>query len=52
VAAVFAGLSQAFRADKAAGVEVVFQFRISGPGGGDWSAVIRDGACHGEGGAA
>jgi len=24
---------------------VVFQFRISGPGGGDWSAVIRDGAC-------
>jgi NAD(P)-dependent dehydrogenase (short-subunit alcohol dehydrogenase family)/uncharacterized OB-fold protein/putative sterol carrier protein len=45
VAAVFAGLPQAFRADKAAGVDVIFQFRISGPGGGDWFAVIRDGAC-------
>ncbi|MCU0579687.1 MAG: SDR family NAD(P)-dependent oxidoreductase [Desulfobacterota bacterium] len=45
VAAVFTGLPQAFRADKAAGVDVIFQFRISGPGGGDWFAVIRDGAC-------
>jgi 3-hydroxy-3-methylglutaryl CoA synthase/NAD(P)-dependent dehydrogenase (short-subunit alcohol dehydrogenase family)/putative sterol carrier protein len=45
VAAVFAGLPRAFRADKAAGVNVVFQFRISGPGGGDWFSVIQDGAC-------
>ncbi|NIV40120.1 MAG: short-chain dehydrogenase, partial [Anaerolineae bacterium] len=27
------------------GVDVVFQFTISGPGGGDWHATIRDGAC-------
>ena len=45
VATVFDGLPQAFQADKAVGVEVVFQFRISGPGGGDWFAAIKDGAC-------
>ncbi|MBI5585268.1 MAG: SDR family NAD(P)-dependent oxidoreductase [Deltaproteobacteria bacterium] len=45
VATVFDGLPRAFQADKAAGVDVVFQFRISGPGGGDWVAAIRDGAC-------
>jgi putative sterol carrier protein len=24
---------------------VVFQFRISGAGGGDWYVVVKDGAC-------
>jgi putative sterol carrier protein len=24
---------------------VVFQFRISGPGGGDWHAVIKEATC-------
>jgi len=34
-----------FQADKAGGVDVVFQFRISGPGGGDWHVTVKDGAC-------
>ncbi len=45
VQSVFDSLPQAFRADQAAGVDVVFQFRISGPGGGDWYAAIQDKTC-------
>jgi putative sterol carrier protein len=45
VAAVFEKMPQAFRADKAAGVNVIFQYTIAGPGGGDWFAEIKDGAC-------
>ena len=45
VAGVFEKMPQAFRADKAAGVNVVFQYTISGEGGGDWFAEIKDGAC-------
>ncbi|MBI5251434.1 MAG: SCP2 sterol-binding domain-containing protein, partial [Desulfomonile tiedjei] len=29
----------------AAGIDVVFQYKISGPGGGDWVVAIKDGAC-------
>ncbi len=42
---VFERMPAAFRADKAAGVDVVFQFRISGPGGGEWHVVVKDGTC-------
>jgi putative sterol carrier protein len=45
VAAVFERLGDAFRPEAAAGVEVVFQFSISGPDGGDWYAAIKEGAC-------
>jgi NAD(P)-dependent dehydrogenase (short-subunit alcohol dehydrogenase family)/putative sterol carrier protein len=45
VQAVFDNLLDAFQADAAAGVDVVFQFSISGPGGGDWYAVVKDGDC-------
>jgi NAD(P)-dependent dehydrogenase (short-subunit alcohol dehydrogenase family)/acyl dehydratase/putative sterol carrier protein len=45
VQAVFDNLPDAFQPQAAAGVDVVFQFRISGPSGGDWYAAIRDGAC-------
>ncbi|HEY77149.1 MAG TPA: short-chain dehydrogenase, partial [Thermoflexia bacterium] len=45
VRAVFEGLADRFRADKAAGVDVVFQFSISGPGGGDWFVVVKDQTC-------
>ncbi len=45
VKAVFERMPQAFRADKAAGVDVVFQYQISGPDGGDWHVVVKDGAC-------
>jgi putative sterol carrier protein len=35
----------AFQADQAAGVDVVFQFDIAGPGGGSWMVTVKDGAC-------
>ena len=35
----------AFQADKAAGVDVVFQFKLTGDGGGDWYATIVDQTC-------
>ncbi|MBU2226396.1 MAG: SDR family NAD(P)-dependent oxidoreductase [Proteobacteria bacterium] len=45
VKGVFAKMPQAFRADKAGGVNVVFQFSISGAGGGDWVVAVKDGSC-------
>jgi putative sterol carrier protein len=42
---VFDRIGEAFQADKAAGVHVIFQFRITGPGGGDWHVTIKDGTC-------
>ncbi len=44
-AAVFRRMPEAFQADRAEGVEVVFQFRLSGEGGGEWVSAIADGAC-------
>jgi 3-hydroxy-3-methylglutaryl CoA synthase/NAD(P)-dependent dehydrogenase (short-subunit alcohol dehydrogenase family)/putative sterol carrier protein len=51
VQTVFDNLPSAFQPQAAAGVDVVFQFSISGPGGGDWYTVIKDGACSVEPGA-
>ncbi|MGQ9675098.1 MAG: SCP2 sterol-binding domain-containing protein [Chloroflexota bacterium] len=31
--------------EAAAGVDAVFQFRLSGPGGGDWNVQVKDGIC-------
>jgi NAD(P)-dependent dehydrogenase (short-subunit alcohol dehydrogenase family)/acyl dehydratase/putative sterol carrier protein len=45
VKSVFDGMLDAFQPDQAAGVDVVFQYHISGPGGGSWFVVIQDGAC-------
>jgi NAD(P)-dependent dehydrogenase (short-subunit alcohol dehydrogenase family)/putative sterol carrier protein len=45
VKTIFGRLPEAFQADKAAGVDVVFQFKISGPDGGEWYATVKDGAC-------
>ena len=45
VAEVFDEMPNAFVADKAAGVDVVFQYNIGGEGGGDWYCVISDGDC-------
>jgi putative sterol carrier protein len=45
VQGIFEQLPGAFQADKAAGVEVTFQYRISGPKGGDWFARITGGTC-------
>jgi NAD(P)-dependent dehydrogenase (short-subunit alcohol dehydrogenase family)/acyl dehydratase len=41
---VFEAMPAAFVADAAAGVDVVFQFKIAG-GGGDWYCVIKDATC-------
>ncbi len=45
VQSVFDNLTSAFQPEAAANVDLVFQFSISGPGGGDWYVVIKDGAC-------
>jgi 3-hydroxy-3-methylglutaryl CoA synthase/NAD(P)-dependent dehydrogenase (short-subunit alcohol dehydrogenase family)/putative sterol carrier protein len=45
VAGIFENMRQTFKADAAAGVDVVFQFNISGAGGGDWHCVIKDNTC-------
>jgi NAD(P)-dependent dehydrogenase (short-subunit alcohol dehydrogenase family)/acyl dehydratase/putative sterol carrier protein len=42
---VFDALPDAFVADAAVGVDVVFQYHIAGDTGGDWSCTIKDGAC-------
>lgn len=44
-AAVFEAMPGAFRADAAKGIDVVFQYRISGDGGGDWFCAVKDGQC-------
>ncbi|MFH0843955.1 MAG: SDR family NAD(P)-dependent oxidoreductase, partial [Pseudomonadota bacterium] len=45
VKGVFERIPEAFRSDKAAGVDVVFQFDISGPDGGSWSVTVKEGSC-------
>ncbi len=45
VQAIFDKMAESFKADAAAGVDVVFQFNISGAGGGDWNCIIKDGTC-------
>ena len=41
----FDGMAGRFRADKAAGVNATIQYDIAGDQGGTWHAVIRDGTC-------
>ena len=50
IADVFDHMPGAFVADAAAGVDVVFQYNITGKGGGDWYCVITDGSCRVEAG--
>jgi len=45
VQAVFDKMIDSFQADTAAGVNVIFQFNISGPDGGDWYCAIKDSTC-------
>jgi putative sterol carrier protein len=42
---IFDGIPGAFQADRAAGLDVVFQFDISGPDGGAWHVIVKDGVC-------
>jgi putative sterol carrier protein len=50
VKAIFEKMPSVFNADAAQGVDVVFQFSISGEGGGDWYAEVKGGACKVEAG--
>ena len=50
VKAIFEKMPSIFNADAAQGVDVVFQFSISGEGGGDWFAEVKGGTCKVEAG--
>jgi putative sterol carrier protein len=52
VAAIFEHMPEAFQADKAAGVDAVFQYCITGSGGGDWQVAVKDQQCRVTGGKA
>ena len=41
---IFDGMAGAFQADKAAGMKAVYQWDITGDGGGKWHAEIADGS--------
>ncbi len=45
VADVFNAMADTFNADAAEGVDVIFQFCISGKDGGDWACIIKDKTC-------
>ncbi|MBW1786970.1 MAG: SDR family NAD(P)-dependent oxidoreductase [Deltaproteobacteria bacterium] len=45
VQGIFAGFPDAFQADAAGGVDVVFQFDIGGAAGGSWNVTVKDGTC-------
>ena len=49
---IFAKMPEAFVPSAAAGKDVVFQFSISGSGGGDWVVAVKDGTCKVEAGKA
>ena len=42
---VFDGMPEAFNASEAQGLDAVFQFEITGEGGGSWSVAIKEGGC-------
>ena len=45
VRAIIDRIPEAFNADAAQGVDAVFQFEITGEGGGTWNVAIKDGTC-------
>jgi 3-hydroxy-3-methylglutaryl CoA synthase/NAD(P)-dependent dehydrogenase (short-subunit alcohol dehydrogenase family)/putative sterol carrier protein len=45
VQGVFERMPEAFRPDNAAGIDVVFQYRISGTQGGEWFVSVKEGSC-------
>ncbi|MEA3437417.1 MAG: SDR family NAD(P)-dependent oxidoreductase [Thermodesulfobacteriota bacterium] len=42
---VFEAMPDSFKADAAAGLDVVFQYIITGEGGGDWFCAVKDSEC-------
>jgi putative sterol carrier protein len=51
VAAIFDKMPRTFKAEAAAGVDVIYQFNISGEDGGVWHCRIKDNTCTIESGA-
>ena len=45
VAGIFEKMPASFKSEAAAGVDVVFQYCISGTGGGDWTVTVKDQTC-------
>ena len=43
--AVFEAMPDTFKSDAAAGMDVVFQYIITGEGGGDWFCAVKDSLC-------
>jgi putative sterol carrier protein len=41
----FSNVEKAFKPEAAVDVDAVYQFNISGDGGGEWAATIKDGTC-------
>jgi putative sterol carrier protein len=41
----FDAMPSRFRPDKASGTSAIIQYDVGGDGGGTWHAVIKDGAC-------
>ncbi|MCB2187462.1 MAG: SCP2 sterol-binding domain-containing protein [Deltaproteobacteria bacterium] len=52
VADIFEGMPKAFNAAAAGNADLTFQFDLSGPQGGTWNVVVKDGACQVNQGAA
>jgi 3-hydroxy-3-methylglutaryl CoA synthase/NAD(P)-dependent dehydrogenase (short-subunit alcohol dehydrogenase family)/putative sterol carrier protein len=50
VAAIFQRMPQAFNPAAAAGLDLVLQYEISGPGGGDWWCSVKESRCRVEAG--
>ena len=48
----FDGMASRFQPSKATGLNATIQYDISGDGGGSWNAVIKDGTCQVNQGAA
>ena len=42
---IFKKMPDGFKADAAKGVDVVFQFSVKGPKGGDWIVAVKDSKC-------
>jgi putative sterol carrier protein len=42
---VFEKMPQVFNAAEAAGLDLIFQFHLTGDQGGDWNVVVKDSAC-------
>ena len=45
VTEVFSKVPQSFNAKAAKSLDAVFQFDITGEGGGNWNVIVKEGAC-------